>query len=65
MSQHPTIDVPAPLSTSGARGAALYAPARRTLEALFAVVFVIAVYEALVAGEIGRASCRERVLMSG
>ena len=52
MSQHPTIDVPAPLSTSGARGGALYAPARRTLEALFAVVFVIAVYEALVAGEL-------------
>jgi len=52
MPQHPTIDVPARLSTARARGATLYVPARWTLEALFAVAFVIAVYEALVAGEL-------------
>ena len=52
MSQHPTIDAPVRVSTPRSRGAALYAPARQALEALFAVAFVIAVYEALVAGEI-------------
>ena len=52
MPQHPTIDVPARLSTARSHGAALYAPARWTLEALFAVAFVIAVYEALVATEL-------------
>ena len=52
MSQHPTIDAPAPLSTAHARGAALRVPARRGFEALVAVAFVLAVYEALVAGEL-------------
>jgi signal transduction histidine kinase len=52
MPRQPTIDVPAQLSTARARGGALHAPARWTLEAVFAVAFVIAVYEALVAGEL-------------
>ena len=52
MPQHPTIDVPARLSTARGRNTVLHAPARWTLEALFAVAFVIAVYELLVAGEL-------------
>ena len=52
MSQHPTIDVPARLSTARARGAAPYAPARWAIQALFAVAFVLGVYEALVATEL-------------
>lgn len=52
MTQLPTIDVPPPLSTARTRVNALYPLVRWTLQALFAVAFVIAVYEALVAGEI-------------
>lgn len=52
MSQQPTIDAPARLSTARARGVALRVPARWTFEAFFAVAFVIGVYEALVAGEL-------------
>ena len=52
MTQLPTIDVPPPLSTARTRLNALYPLVRWTLQALFAVAFVIAVYEALVAGEI-------------
>ena len=52
MPRHPTIDGTAQLSTARAHGGALHAPVRWTVQALFAVAFVIAVYEALVAGEL-------------
>ena len=52
MSQHPTIDASARLSTAPSRGAALHAPARWAVQGLFAVAFVLAIYEALVATEL-------------
>src|ERR1700722_11674895 len=52
MSQQPTIDAPARLSTVRARGVALRVPVRWTFEALFSVAYVVGVYEALVAGEL-------------
>lgn len=52
MPQQPTIDATARLSTARGRGAALRVPVRWAAELLFSVVFVIAVYEALIAGEL-------------
>jgi len=52
MPQQPTIDATARLSTARGQGSALRVPVRWTVEVLFSVAFVIAVYEALIAGEL-------------
>jgi signal transduction histidine kinase len=52
MTQLPTIDAPPSLSTARTRAHALYPLVRWTAQTALSVAFVIAVYEALVAGEI-------------